>query len=191
MTVMTLTAGRGLGEDGRRRCAGAVRWLALAFLFVATTAPAAAQDAFTGFIIGLRDICAEQPARACTKRVTSYLDVDNDKLVSLQEFQTVQDLAKTAVASKNEGLSATERNLIAIGLMTLQHAKLDKVFASFDADGNGGLSEQELFADFRVDHRPFGDIIADPDSVDWRSFAQRFGKVGFLVIDLLPPGQRK
>jgi len=190
MTVMTVTAKRCFGGIGPRDAGAAIRLSTLAIAMAAAT-PAAAQDAFTGFITGLRDVCADEPARACTARVTSYLDIDNDKRVSLAEFETVRDLAKTAVANGEKDLSTAERNLISIGLLTLQHAKLDKVFAKFDGDGDGGLSEQEMFADFRVDQRPFGDIVADPDSVDWTTFASRFGKVGFLVIDLLPPGHRK
>ncbi len=190
MTVKTLTLERLIWCLGRGQAASAVGWVGLVF-FVASATPAAGQDAFTGFIKGLRDVCAEKPAAACTERVTAYLDVDNDKLVSLDEFETVRDLAKIAVANGEKELSATERNLIAIGLLTLQHAKLDNVFAKFDTDGNGGLSEQEMFADFEVDQRPFGDIVADPDSVDWPAFAERFGKVGFLVMDLLPPSHRR
>ena len=84
-----------------------------------------------------------------------------------------------------------ERNLTTIALLALQQVKLAEVFANFDGDGDGGLSEGELFADFRLGPRPLGDIIADPEGVDWAAFAARFGKVGFLVTDLLPPGRRQ
>ena len=60
-----------------------------------------------------------------------------------------------------------------------------------DANDDGGLSEDEIFADFQRDQRPMAKIVADPDSVDWASFAGRFGKLGFLVLDLLPPSHRK
>jgi hypothetical protein len=166
-------------------------------LFIAATAmppavaPALAQDSFTGFIIGLRDVCAEAPARRCTGQVSSFLDRDNDKQVSLPEFDAARAQAKAAVAKKESGLSAIERNLISVALLVFNQAKLPAVFARFDANDDGGLSEDEIFADFQRDQRPMAKIVADPDSVDWASFAGRFGKLGFLVLDLLPPSHRK
>lgn len=153
--------------------------------------PATAQDTFAGFIVGLRDICANQPARTCTRRVSSFLDGDNDNQVSLREFEALRAAAKSTVRNRDSGLSTIERNLISIGLLTLRQAKLATVFANFDTDKSGGLSEDELFADFRLDSRPFAKIVSDPNAVDWQDFAARFGKVGFLVLDLLPPGHRK
>jgi hypothetical protein len=161
------------------------------FIAVPATPPALAQDSFAGFIIGLRDVCAEEPARTCTGQVSSFLDSDNDRQVSLPEFEAVRAQAKSAVTEKESGLSAIERNLISVALLIFNQAKLPAVFARFDADNDGGLSEDELFADFQRDQRPMAKIIADPDSVDWKSFAGRFGKLGFLVLDLLPPSHRK
>jgi len=158
----------------------------------AAVAPSAtAQESFAGFIVGLRDVCAKEPARACTKQVSSFLDGDNDSRVSLREFQAVHAQAKSAVKGRDSGLSTTERNLISIGLLALPHANLATIFARFDADADGGLSEDELFADFELDRRPLDKIISDPDGVDWSAFAARFGKIGFLVLDLLPPSHRK
>ena len=159
---------------------------------IPTAVPAvAAEDSFAGFIVGLRDVCAEQPARACTRRVSSFLDVDNDNQVSLREFEAVRGQAKSAVGEKNSGLSTTERNMISISLLAFQQVKLDDVFAKFDSNKDGGLSESELFADFQLDQRPLAKIVADADGVDWQSFAGRFGEIGFLLLDLLPPGHRK
>ena len=167
--------------------------LAAVLLMVVPTAapPAAAKNNFAGFIVGLRDICAEQPARACTRRVSSFLDGDNDNQVSLREFEAVRTQAKSAVGEKNSSLSTTERNMISISLLAFQQVKLDDVFAKFDTNKDGGLSESELFADFQLDQRPLAKIVADADGVDWKSFAARFGEIGFLLLDLLPPSHRK
>ncbi len=153
--------------------------------------PASAQDTFAGFIVGLRDVCSQEPARVCTQRVAAFLDSDNDSRISLEEFQNVHAQAKSAVKRRESSLSATEHNLISIGLLALPRANLAAIFARFDADADGGLSEDELFADFALDQRPLGKIIADPGGVDWKSFAARFGKIGFLVLDFLPPSHRE
>ncbi|MDH3738313.1 MAG: hypothetical protein OER92_03900 [Alphaproteobacteria bacterium] len=155
------------------------------------TAPATADDPFAGFIVGLRDVCAEQPARNCTQRVSKFLDSDSTNGVSLQEFEAVRTQAKSAVAARDSGLSNAERSILSISLLAFQQVKLADVFAKFDSDKNGGLSEGELFADFKLDQRPMAKIISDPASVDWNSLAARFGEVGFLLLDLLPPGHRK
>lgn len=153
--------------------------------------PTTAQDAFAGFIVGLRNVCAEQPARLCTRRVSAFLDSDNNGRVSLPEFEAVRAEAKSSVKIRDSGLSNIERSLISVSLLAFQQTKLATVFASFDSNSDGGLSEDELFADFRLDQRPLAKIVADPNSVDWNTFAARFGKVGFLILDLLPPSHRK
>ena len=160
-------------------------------LMAVPVTPAAAQDKFAGFIVGLRDVCAEQPARACTGRVSSFLDSDKDKRVSLREFEAVRGDAKSAVSKKNSSLSTTERNMISIALLAFQQVKLADVFGKFDSNNDGGLSEGELFADFKLDQRPMAKIVADDNGVDWQSLAARFGEVGFLLLDLLPPSHRK
>lgn len=184
---------RRISRDGRSipRSRYVTAAAVLSVYFAAIAPPASAQETFAGFIVGLRDVCAEEPARACTKQVTSFLDGDNDNRVSLREFENVRVQAKAAVKGRDSGLSTTERNLISVGLLALPHANLAAIFANFDTDGDGGLSEDELFADFALDRRPLGKVIADPGGVDWNSFAARFGKIGFLVHDLLPPSHRK
>jgi hypothetical protein len=64
------------------------------------------------------------------------------------------------------------------------------VFSNFDSNGDGGLDEDEMFADFDLDQRPFAELVSDPDAVDWQSFATRFGPAGILIIGLLPEEYR-
>lgn len=167
--------------------------LAAALIGAAVAAPPApaAEDAFAGFIVGLRDICAHQPARRCTGQVLAFLDADRDRRVSLVELQAAQAGAAASVGDRSSALSPVERNLLTVGLFALQQARPDAVFANFDANRDGGLSEGELFADFRLDQRPLGVIIADPAGVDWQRLAARFGKVGEMMRGLLPASQRK
>ena len=81
--------------------------------------------------------------------------------------------------------------MISVALMVVRHAGLPNVFANFDANSDGALTNEELFADFRIDQRSFSAIVKDPKSVNWKTFAQRFGKVGFLIKDLLPPSHQR
>ena len=152
--------------------------------------PALAQDSFASFIVGLRDVCAQQPSRTCTRRVSSFLDRDNDDRVSLQEVETVRAQAQSTARDRNSAISGIERTSISIGLLALPRANLPAVFANFDTDRDGGLSEDELFADFRLDQRPLARIVADPNGVDWTAFAMRFGEVGLFLLKLLPASRR-
>ena len=164
-------------------------------LAAALPRPAAGEETFAGFIIGLRDVCANAPARECSGRVMAFLDGDEDGSVSLPEFERVRRQALATAKDNNSGLSNIERSFTTVGLLTLKQSKLATVFANFDGDGDGGLSEAELFADFGLervhDRRPMAEIVAAPNGVDWTAFATRFGKVGFLIIDLLPPSHRQ
>jgi len=146
---------------------------------------------FDDFVVGLRSACATAPAATCADAIGAYLDADADGGIELREVERARDRARRAARDENSTLNSTERSLIAVALMVFEHAGLPKVFANFDADADGRLSQAELFADFRLDRRPFKDVVADPDGVDWKRFAARFGKVGFLITDLLPSPDRK
>ncbi len=159
-------------------------------IIAAAAPPATAQESFAGFIASLRDVCAQQPARTCTRRVSTFLDSDKDERITLREVETVRAQARSTVRDRTSGLNGAERSSISIGLLALPRANLATVFANFDTDRDGGLSEDELFADFRLDQRPLAKIIADPDSVDWTTFATRFGEIGLFLLELLPARRR-
>lgn len=162
------------------------------FLVVSMLAVSArAAVPFDDFIVGLRSACARAPAATCAGAIGAYLDSDADGGIELREVERARDRARRAARDEKSALNSVERSLIAVALMVFKHAGLPEVFANFDADADGRLSQAELFADFRLDRRSFKDVIADPDAVDWKRFAGRFGKVGFLITDLLPSSHRK
>lgn len=163
-------------------------WVAL--LFPGAAGEARATDPFGAFIKGLRPTCARAPSADCVSAVSAYLDANGNGRVEFWELQRVLTQAGRAVGDKGSALNGIERNLTAVGLMVVRYAGPAKVFANFDSNRDGGLTSEELFADFRIDRRPFGKIVKDPKAVDWKRFAGRFGKVGFLITDLLPPSHK-
>jgi hypothetical protein len=163
-----------------------------ALLFVSIFAAAAVAHAaipFGDFVVGLRPVCTKAPSSDCAGAIGAYLDSNANGGVELAEIEGAQDRARRAARDEESSLNSAERSMIAVALMVFKHAGLRKVFTNFDADGR--LSQAELFADFRLDQRPFKDVIADRDGVDWKRFAARFGTVGFLITDLLPPSHSK
>ena len=62
---------------------------------------------------------------------------------------------------------------------------LDKLFAGLNTAGNGKLSRAELLADVKLDDRPLGPVLQDPDAVDREALGQRLGRVAPIVQSML------
>ncbi|MGE0651524.1 MAG: hypothetical protein AB7P12_07225 [Alphaproteobacteria bacterium] len=163
-----------------------VSLLLLLFLFAGPEAARAA-DPFESFIVGLRSTCARAPAMSCTTAVSRFLDSDRNGKVEPHELDAASRMATAAIGKSDGPLNATERSSVAVALMILKSAGTPQVIAGFDSNGDGGISNTEMFQDFRIDRRPFGAIVRDRKSVDWSALSQRFGKVGGLLKGLEPP----
>lgn len=169
------------------RAAALASALAVCILSAAASGPAAAADsAIEAFVGELRALCETPPARRCTGTVHGFLDLDGNGAIAPDELEAMRAAATAAVKVRESAMTAEERSLMGIALLGLQYAGPDAVFANFDADADGGLSHDELFADFRLDERSFAAVVEDRDSVDWNSFANRFGKVGKAFVAMLP-----
>ena len=62
---------------------------------------------------------------------------------------------------------------------------LDKLVASYDADGDGKLSKKELLTDVRLDGRPLGQVLLDPKAVDRQAVAKRLGALSPVVDGMM------
>jgi hypothetical protein len=164
--------------------------VSVALMLPGAVGGARAADPFGAFVKSLRPTCARAPSADCVTAVSAYLDANGNGRVEYSELQRALTDAGKAVGDKGSALNGIERNLTAVALLALRYAGPAQVFANFDANRDGGLSTEELFADFRIDRRPFGKIVKDPKAVNWKRFAGRFGKVGYLITDLLPPGHK-
>lgn len=164
--------------------------VSVALLLPGAAGGAHAADPFGAFIKSLRPTCARAPSAHCVSAVSAYLDANGNGRVEFRELQRALAQAGKSAGDKGSALNGIERNLTVVGLLAMRYAGPAQVFANFDANRDGGLSTEELFADFRIDRRPFGKIVKDPKAVDWKRFAGRFGKVGYLITDLLPPSHK-
>lgn len=175
------------GRAGGRRVALGVT-LAVGILGGAALAHATA--VFEGFVNSMRTICSEQPSTSCAYAVSTYLDANGDGSVSQDEIVQARDEARSAMQEQTADLNPEARGIIAVALLVSQDSQIPGVFSNFDSNGDGGLDEAEMFADFTLDERPFAELASDPDAVDWQSFASRFGPAGMLIIGMLPPEYR-
>ena len=164
---------------------------ALALGMTGTATLAYATAVFDGFVESVSEICTEQPSTSCAFAVKNFLDADGDGFIAYDEVIAARDDARNSMKSQESKLDPQARGIVVVALLVTQDSQLPGVFNNFDTNGDSRLDEGELFADFTLDERPFGDVMADPNGVDWQAFASRFGQAGILILGLLPAEYRQ
>ncbi len=129
--------------------------------------------------------CVRQPAGRCLARFFAYLDTDRDRRVAPAELRRARADAGAWLVRHGDRLPPLERNLADGLLWTVDLVGVDRLFASYDEDGDGGLTAAELFADLRTDHRPLGELLRDPAAFDWPRLRRRFGRAALLLEAVL------
>jgi hypothetical protein len=156
---------------------------------VALTATAMAQQspkALEAALADMRVACDAAPSAVCANRAAALFDADGDGSVSRDEMAAGTHRMRVAAQSVSSPFNDGERLMVALAMAALDRAGPQQVFDGFDANGDGRLDRAEMFADFRLDQRPFNQLVADPEAVDWPGFAARFGETGKLFLPLLP-----
>jgi hypothetical protein len=155
---------------------------------LALAAPAAAQNAaptdtarIERFVRNNAQLCAQSASTACFDRSFRFADTDKDGQLSLSELQTLQADLFEWVRVNRERLSPGDRRGVFGALAIVELAGLPRLFASYDADGDGKLSRTEMLADVRLDDRPLALLVKDPDAVDWPSLRKRLGAAAPLL----------
>lgn len=154
---------------------------------LALTAPVFAQSpqALEAALSDMRIACAAAPSTVCASRAAALLDADGDGGVTREEMTAGVHRMRVEAQSNASTLNESERLMIAIAVAALDRAGPLEVFGRFDANRDGRVDRAEMFADFRLDQRPFDKLVADPQAVDWPAFTARFGETGKLFLPLL------
>jgi hypothetical protein len=164
---------------------------ALAVL-AASTAPAAAPEppivAFDRFIAESDPVCRSRRAGDCVDLAWRFADADGDQGLSVEELQAIRTDVEVWAIWRQADLAAHERSGIAMGLWLVDAVGLDYLHAAYDADGDGLISRTELLADVRLDERPIGAVLLDPQAVDHAAIGRRLG-LPPSVLDRLPLDQ--
>jgi Ca2+-binding EF-hand superfamily protein len=148
----------------------------------AGAAPAASLD---GFLAQSVPFCMKAPAVQCVDQGFTFADRDRDGQLSLTEVQAVQGEVTGWAKANGRRLPPAERDKLIMGLLLVQTVGPQQLFASYDGDGDGALSREELTADIRLDKRPLPELLSDPASIDWDSLAARAGDAAPLLRQLL------
>jgi Ca2+-binding EF-hand superfamily protein len=138
------------------------------------------------FINGVGPLCLKAPARECVDKGFEYADRNHDGKLSLDEAKAVEAEVDAWTQSNAAKLDPEDRQRVLMGLVVIQTVGIDTAFQSYDTNGDGFLSKEELLADVRLDQRPLPQVLADPKSVDWDKLANRAGAAGPLLRRLFP-----
>jgi hypothetical protein len=166
------------------------RWLGLVALVAlgAPTARAVAEPnlaAFDQFVTRTGPICLFGRAPECVTLAWRFADADGDQGLSVAELQALRQDVEAWAIWRQDQLAAHERSGIALGLWLIDAIGVEYFHAAYDADRDGRISRTELLADVRLDDRPIGDVLLDPEAVDHRAIGRRLGLPPRLM-DRLP-----
>lgn len=149
-------------------------------------APSPQVLAFDRFMTQSSPMCQTQSSKRCVDAGWKFADRDGDGTLTLQEVQAVRSQMGDWLAWK-EGLPPREKANVAMGLWVVDSAGLPNLFAGYDTNGDGRLTQAELLADVKLDERPLGKVLTDEKSVDRQRFSQRLGPLSKLAESLMQP----
>lgn len=128
-----------------------------------------------------RSVCETKPAQRCIDAGWAFADANRDGVLELTEIQRVRRLTEQWVLSKGKSLPPRQQGSIVMGLMLVDSAGLPTLFGNYDLNGDGKLTQKELFADVKLDNRPLPWILADRNAVDLPTSRRKLGALGPLL----------
>jgi hypothetical protein len=165
--------------------AGALAAVVLAGQAAAANLAAPQGAALDRFLAESVPVCMRAPAVRCVDQGFAFADTDGDGKLALAEVRTVQERVDGWARAHARSLPPAERERLIVGLLIVQAVGPTQLFASYDIDGDGFLTREEVTADFRLDPRPLPEILSDPAAIDWNALAARAGDAAPLLRRLL------
>lgn len=144
-------------------------------------ASAAADQGLDTFLSTSVPICIKAPAVQCVDRGFAYADKDRSRTLSLEEAKATQAELNAWTKANAKRLPPQDREKLIVGLLVIQTVGPEQLFASYDKDGDGELTRDEVTADVKLDKRPLPEVLADPAAIDWESLATRAGEAAPLL----------
>lgn len=149
--------------------------------------PSRAAVAFEHFIRRNGALCLSSPSTDCFAQGWRFADRNGDGALALEELTEIRGELLEWTEWRGESLRGGERLGISTGIWIVDSVGLPTLFAGFDSDGSGDLSQKELLADVRLDERPIAKVLLDPKAVDRKAIAGRLGKLSPMLDALLKP----
>jgi hypothetical protein len=144
--------------------------------------------AFDRFVTESNSVCRFGRAEDCFDLAWRFADTDGNHGLSLDELRGLRADVEVWAIWRQADLAAHERSGIAMGLWLVDAVGLEYLLAVYDGDGDDLISRNELLADVRLDERPIGTVLLDPEAVDRAAIGRRLG-LPPTVLDQLPLDQ--
>ncbi len=141
---------------------------------------------FDRFVGSSGPICQYRPAAECVDAAWLFVDRDGDQGLSVGELQQLRDSLNDWTMWRAGQLTRTESSLLALGFLVVDGLGVGGLHTLYDANHDGLVSRDELLADVRLDGRPLGEILVDPEAVDRAAIAARLGLPPALLERLQP-----
>lgn len=163
--------------------------LAISLTSVSLAAPPPAPEVrrFADFLGHSAPLCETRPAKQCVDVGWTFADRDGDGRVSAPELEAVRGDLRSWLKWPENGIAPAERRGVLFGLMIVETLGLSYLVDSYDLDGDGALSRSELLSDVRLDNRPLGKVLQDPDAVDWNGVKRKLGALAPMLGGLGAP----
>lgn len=149
------------------------------------TEPSGPGSGFESFLRDTESFCRDRPSTECVDRMWRYADDDRDGFWGEKEVEGLHGELRGWFAQHREEFSLRDRAAWTTALALADVIGARGMIDAFDADRDGRVTRDELLADVTLDERPLHEVLADPQAVDRRAFANRFGVFAPLVAALL------
>lgn len=136
------------------------------------------------FINQVRPTCESAPAEMCVDAGLRFADTNRDGRLSVDELQRVRNAFGDWMAWRGGTLTDEEQAQAGFATMIVDTLGIPAIVHSYDRDGDGQLSKQEVLTDIRLDRRPLAQVLSDPNSVDRVAVQQRLGMMGGMAGNL-------
>lgn len=130
--------------------------------------------------------CETKPAQVCIDLGWQFAVAQPKQGMTLADLKRLRTRLGAWLEWHQSVLPARARSSIGIGMLLADGLTMERLFAAFDADRDGKVTQKELFADVKLDSRPLGVVLADPAAVDRAGFARRLGLPPQLTGGLFP-----
>jgi hypothetical protein len=149
--------------------------------FAAFVAYPASAAELSKLVNRLSDDCVRLPAETCLEIAWPYADRDGDQQLSAGELESLWSDVTGMVLTQPDSLSRRMRSGMILGLVVVKSVGMERLFVSYDINGDGGIDRDELMQDLSLDGRPLPQLLRDPEGFDRRAFSERLGGAASLL----------
>lgn len=129
-----------------------------------------------------QELCRLFAAERCINHMWTAVDADDDTMLSAVEIDSFVERMK--LWSQRSDKDFGDRAVIKVAMMVYGLTGTDRLIASYDADGDGMLSQDEAFADVDLEGRTIAEVMYDNGAINSDQLAERFGFLAPQMVRL-------